>query len=50
MSGDEDGKEERDATLGWRDYIALFIAFIETIGLPLLIMVAVILVILAVVR
>lgn len=38
---DEEGADE-NVHLGWKDYLALFIAFIQTVALPLLILVLII--------
>lgn len=50
MPDDEEGSDEPKVTLGWKDYLALFIAFIETIALPLVIMLVIVLVMLALIR
>lgn len=37
-----DGEDARDhPRLGWKDYLALFVAFIQTVALPLVILVAI---------
>jgi len=36
--------------LGWKDYIALFIALLQTVAVPLLVLIVIILVALAVLR
>lgn len=41
--GEEDGPE-RSHHLGWKDYLALFIAMLQTVALPLVIMILVVLV------
>lgn len=46
MPDDGDGSDNHDVRLGWKDYLALFIAFVETIALPLVIVIALLLVLL----
>jgi len=41
----DDGK-----SLGWKDYLALFIALLQTVALPILLLIVIILVTLAVLR
>lgn len=43
-SGDDKKNETR---LGWKDYAALFIAFVETIALPLVILIVILFAVLA---
>lgn len=40
MPGDRDDKRE-EVTLDWRDYVALLIASLETIFLPLVVLMAI---------
>jgi hypothetical protein len=43
---DDDKKDEPDqdgVDLGWKDYLALFIAFVETIALPLVVLIVILL-------
>jgi hypothetical protein len=49
---DADGHDERKSgiTLDWKDYVALFIALLETVALPMLVLIAVILVTLVMLR
>ncbi|MGH9920617.1 MAG: hypothetical protein ACRD6W_17330 [Nitrososphaerales archaeon] len=51
MPGATGGVAEDDGnTPGWKDYVALFIALLQTVGLPLVILIVVILAALAVLR
>ena len=43
MPGEEDGHEGGRGRLDWKDYVALFIAMLQTVALPVLILVGVIL-------
>jgi hypothetical protein len=47
--GDDEGSK-RGITLDWRDYVALFIALLQTVALPMLLLIAVILATLVVLR
>jgi hypothetical protein len=49
---DADGHDERKSgiTFDWKDYVALFIALLETVALPMLVLIAVILVTLVMLR
>jgi hypothetical protein len=47
LSG-EGGSEEGKVHLTWKDYVALFIAVLQTLALPFVIMIIIVLVILAV--
>jgi hypothetical protein len=46
LSGTEGGGEGGGVRLGIRDYLALFLAALETVGLPLLVFIAVVFLIL----
>ncbi len=48
----KDGGEPRDDSIrvGWKDYLALFAAALETVGLPVLIFILVVAVVLVVTR
>ena len=49
--GRQKGERDDDAgDLTWRDYLALFVAAVETVGLPLLVFIIVVLIVLAVAR
>jgi hypothetical protein len=39
-----------DANLGWKDYVALFIALLQTVALPMVVLIVIILAALAVLR
>jgi hypothetical protein len=41
----DDGSQEK-ARLGWKDYLALFVAFLTTIFLPLLVLIVILVAIL----
>ena len=47
-----DGREPKDDSvrLGWKDYLALFAAALETVGLPILVFILVVAVILVLTR
>jgi hypothetical protein len=47
---DSDDERKSGITLDWRDYVALFIALLETVALPMLVLIAVILVTLVMLR
>jgi hypothetical protein len=44
------GAEDDAKALGWKDYVALFIALLQTVGLPLVVLIVVILAALALLR
>jgi len=48
LSGEEGGSEDVQPSLGWRDYLAIFVALLQTVALPLVIMIIALLAILAV--
>ncbi|MDA4115585.1 MAG: hypothetical protein OK442_03390 [Thaumarchaeota archaeon] len=51
MRGATGGVAEDDGkSLGWKDYVALFIALLQTVGLPLVVLILIILGALAVLR
>ena len=50
MSDDDERPGGEPARLGWRDYLAIFIAVLQTIGLPMLVLILVILAVLAIGR
>ena len=45
MSGSDDGKK-----LGWKDYLALFFAMVQTVALPLIVVIVILLAALVVIR
>jgi hypothetical protein len=46
---DDDRSEKEDGSLGIRDYVALFVAILQTVALPFVVLIIILLVILAVV-
>jgi hypothetical protein len=50
VRGREKGEAEDAVGLTWRDYLALFVAAVETVGLPLLIFMLVVIVLLVITR
>ena len=44
------GTDEDVVGLTWRDYLALFVAALETVGLPLLIFIVVVIIVLIIAR
>jgi len=48
LSGEEEGSEDAKPGLGWRDYLALFATLLQTVALPLVIMIIALLAILAI--
>jgi hypothetical protein len=44
------GAEDDGKRLGWKDYLALFIALLQTVALPMLVLIVIILGALAVLR
>ena len=49
-SGQKGERDDGGADLTWRDYLALFVAAVETVGLPLLVFIIVVLIVLVVAR
>jgi ABC-type uncharacterized transport system involved in gliding motility auxiliary subunit len=49
-NADGDHEKKSRITLDWRDYVALFIALLETVALPMLLLIGVILVTLVALR
>jgi hypothetical protein len=45
---EDDPSEKEDGSLGLRDYLALFVAILQTVALPFVILIIILLVILAV--
>ncbi len=46
MTGEEEGRED-EGSLGLRDYLALFVAILQTLALPFVILIIILLVIVA---
>ncbi|GEM_PF-4634638 len=50
MSKDEGEPTDDSVRLGWKDYLALFAAALETVGLPVLVFIFVVVVVLVLTR
>jgi hypothetical protein len=50
MPGLVSGAEDDGKNLGWQDYVALFIALLQTVALPILLLIVMVLAALAVLR
>jgi hypothetical protein len=46
VSGRGSRDDDTDVHLGWKDFLALFIAFVETLALPLVVLIVVLFVLL----
>lgn len=44
------GAEDDGKSLGWKDYLALFIALLQTVALPIVLLIVMILLALAIIR
>ena len=50
MSRDEGNPNRDEVRLGWKDYLALFAAALETVGLPILVFIFVVVLVLVLTR